>query len=120
MTQQTVKLLDSSGRVLAIARVADEGTHFGGSINLERTPAELRSLFDEFEEIVNDQMLSFLDALEEKIQSWRIRALFEDGSETPVCNLQVFPTSEEVSFKVPATVTPRIFPQAETPAAGYD
>lgn len=120
MTQQTVKFLDRFDRVLAIARVADEGTHFGGTIELERTPADIRTLFDEFEEIVNEQMFSFLDAVEEKIQSLGIRVVFEDGSQTPVAHLQVFPTSEAVSFKIPATATPRVFSQAETPATGYD
>ena len=35
----------------------------------ENTPAELRTLFDVFEEIVNGQMFVFLDDIQEKIGS---------------------------------------------------
>src|SRR5262249_41234658 len=60
MNTQTAKLVDPAGHVLATARVSDEGEHHGGTIVLNDMPAEQRQLFEEFEEIVNGQMLSFL------------------------------------------------------------
>lgn len=120
MAEQTIKLLGQSGMVLATARVVDEGTHFGGAIDLSSTPAEVLALFENFEEIVNQQMLSFLDEIEDKIDALRVQAVFADGSKVPVSSLQVYPAASEVSFKVSASVTPQTFPQAEIPASGYD
>ena len=97
MTSRKVLLIDASRHVVATAEVADEGTHFGGSIDLSRTPPAVRALFDELEEIVNGQMFSFLDAIEGKIQALSVRAVFDDGREVDVKGLQVYPTSRDVS-----------------------
>ena len=99
MNTRTVKLIDQSRDVLAVTQVADEGDHYGGTIDLEGAPASLRALFDEFEEIVNGQMFSFLDAIQEKIGSLPIKAVFDNGREVYVKDLQVFPSTGEVSFK---------------------
>ena len=100
MTTTSVRFIDPAGTVLATARVADEGDHYGGTIDLEHTPAELRTLFDEFEEIVNGQMFAFLDDIQEKIGRVPLRAVFDDGSEVRVKDLQVFPAAGEVSFQL--------------------
>ena len=100
MTTQLVKLIDRSRSVLAVAHVADEGDHYGGTIDLLGTPANLRTLFDEFEEIVNGQMFSFLDEIQEKIASVSVKAVFENGREVEVKDLQVFPSTGDVSFRL--------------------
>jgi hypothetical protein len=82
MITRTVILIDASRNVLATARVADEGPHYGGTIDLGSTPPALRALFDEFEEVVNDQVFSLVDEIQSKI------------------DLQVFPSTGAVSFKV--------------------
>jgi hypothetical protein len=92
--------MDRSGNVLAIAQVAQEGDGYGGTIDLRCTPGHLRALFDEFEEIVNGQMFSFLDELQEKIASLPIKAVFDNGREAAVKDLQVFPSTGDVSFKL--------------------
>ena len=96
----SVRFIDPARTVLATAQVADEGDHYGGTIDLKHTPAELRVLFDEFEEIVNGQMFVFLDDIREKIGSVPITAVFDDGSEVGVKDLQVFPGAGEVSFNL--------------------
>jgi hypothetical protein len=100
MNMRSVQLLDPSGTVLANAQVADEGAYFGGTIDLRGTPAPLRALFKEFEEIVNGQMFVFLDEIQEKIGSLPIRAVFDDGAEVFVKDLQVFPSTGDVSFRL--------------------
>jgi hypothetical protein len=45
-------------------------------------------------------MFSFLDEIQEKIGSLTIKAVFDDGCEAPVKDLQVFPSTGEVSFKL--------------------
>lgn len=99
MIARNVQLIDPARTVLAIGRVVDEGDHFEGTIDLFLTPASLRELFDEFEEIVNEQSLSFLDEIQEKIGANRIKAIFEDGSEIDIKDLQVYPTTGDVSFQ---------------------
>jgi hypothetical protein len=59
----------------------------------------LRVLFAEFEEIVNGRMFAFLDDIQERIGSFLFKAVFADGKEVPVRNLQVFPSTGAVSFK---------------------
>ena len=95
-----IRLIDKSQVVLATARVTDEGGYFGGTIDLRSTPAGLRALFEEFEEIVNGQMFAFLDDIQQRIGSLPIKAVFEDGHEASVMDLQVFPSTGDLSFKV--------------------
>jgi len=100
MGSRLVKLMDRNGRVLATAQVVDEGTHFGGTIDLGQTPKEVRALFDEFQEIVDGQMFSFLDEVQGKIDALSIRAEFDSGDEVEVRNLQVFPSTGDASFEL--------------------
>jgi hypothetical protein len=100
MSTQRVQLVDQCRAVLATAQVTDEGGYFGGTIDLRSTPAHLRALFEEFEEIVNGQMFVFLDEIQEKIGSLPIQAVFEDGFEVDVEDLQIFPGSGDVSFRL--------------------
>jgi hypothetical protein len=99
MSTQHIQLVDQGQIVLAEAQVVDEGGYFGGTIDLRATPDPIRVLFDEFEEIVNGQMFAFLDEIQEKINSLRLKAVFDDGSEVPIEDLQVFPAAEDVSFR---------------------
>jgi hypothetical protein len=100
MTKHNVKLLDPAGKVVAVATVTDKGTYFGGSVDLGATPPELRALFEAFDEIANGQMFSLLDEFHEKIDSLGIRASFADGREAAVYDLQVYPSTGDVSFRV--------------------
>jgi hypothetical protein len=106
MTKETVKLIDPSGALVAVAVVADEGPSYSGTVDLTRTPAEVRALFDEFDEIVNGQMFHFLDEIEGKIAGLGIRAVFENGREVPVRHLQVHSSSGELCFKLAELATP--------------
>ena len=106
MNNQLVRLIDRSRAVLAVARVADEGGYFGGTIDLRSAPSELRALFEEFEEIVNGQMFVFLDEIQEKLGALAIRAVFEDGSEVNIKDLQVFPSTGDVSFRLGGVPAP--------------
>ena len=100
MTMRHVRLVDQSRSLWADAQVADEGGYFGGTIDLRSTPARLRILFEEFEEIVNGQMFSFLDEIQEKIDSLALKVIFDDGAEVDVKDLQVFPGTGELSFRL--------------------
>jgi hypothetical protein len=107
MNTRTVQLIDESRNVLARAEVTDEGEYYGGTIDLACTPPRVRLLFEEFEEIVNGQMFSFLDAIQERVGALAIKVVFDDGCEAQVKDLQVFPSAGEVSFKLAEVVAPR-------------
>lgn len=100
MRAQDIKLLDSIGKCWATASVTDKGSQFGGTVDLHNAPANMRSLFDEFEECVNGQMFSFLDGIGEKIASLGIRVQLDDDFEAAIDDLQVFPSTGDISFKV--------------------
>jgi hypothetical protein len=100
MSRRNLRLIDASDAVLATAQVADEGDHYGGTIDLRATPTGLRALFDEFEEIVNGQMFVFLEDIQERIGALPIKGVFDDGFEVLVKDLQVFPSTGDFSFKV--------------------
>jgi hypothetical protein len=100
METQTVKLIDQARRVVANAQVTDEGANYGGTIDLRETPPSLRALFEEFEEIVNGQMFTFLDNIQERIGALPFKVVFDNGQEVYVKDLQVFPSTGDVSFKL--------------------
>jgi hypothetical protein len=100
MITRNVRLIDQARKVFATAQISEEGDHYGGTIHLGDAPAHVRTLFDEFEEIVEGQMFAFLDSYQEKIASMQIKVVFEDETEYYVRELQVFPSRCDVSFKL--------------------
>ena len=100
MNMQTIRLMDSSAHEIATAQVTPEGEHYGGIMDLRALPPSMRALFEELEEIVNGQMLSFLDDIEAKIAALGIKAVFADSSEAEVRDLQVYPSTGDISFKL--------------------
>jgi hypothetical protein len=63
-------------------------------------PESLRRRFERYEEIVNDQIFSLLDEIEDQIGAMSFAVVFDDGCEANVMDLQIFPRSGTVSFKV--------------------
>lgn len=108
MEARTVKLVDPARKVVATAQVADEGAYYGGSIDLRETPPSLRALFEEFEEIVNGQMFAFLDDIQERIGAFSIKAMFDTGQEVQIRDLQVFPSTGDVSFRLAESAAPNM------------
>ena len=106
MDTQSVRFVDASGNLMATGSVNDEGGHYGGTIQVRELPASTRDLFEEFEEIVSDQMLSFIDEIQARIGALRVKVVFSDGHESALDDLQIYPSTGDVSFKL---ATPRTF-----------
>lgn len=106
METRRLKLVDPSRKVVATAQVADEGAYFGGTIDLRETPPPLRALFEEFEEIANGQMFAFLDDIQKRIGNLHLKAVFDASQEGYVKDLQVFPSTGDVSFKLAEVPSP--------------
>ena len=102
MSSQRVTIIDQSRQVVATAKVSEQNGCFAGRIDLSPMPATLQHQFQEYEEMVNQQMFSFLDDLEEKIERLFLKAVFADGSVAQLADVQIYPSTKSVSFKVVA------------------
>ncbi|MGH9847294.1 MAG: hypothetical protein ACREEM_52020, partial [Blastocatellia bacterium] len=91
MVFRNVKMIDHCRDVVATAQVAERGDGFAGLIDLSQMPAELRRKFEEYEEIVNGQIFSLLDEIEEQIGAIPLKVVFEEGAEASVADLQIYP-----------------------------
>ena len=100
MTTQPFYLVDRFSTKIAVLNVAPVGDHYRGTICLDATPPELQCLFREFEENVEGQMFSLADEIEEKIGVIPLRVAFPNGGEAYVEDLQVYPSTKRVSFKI--------------------
>lgn len=103
MSTQSVRLIERSGVPIGVAEVVDKGTHYGGRIDLSHMSPQTRAVFAEFEEIVTGQMFSFLDEIDDKIEAIGAVAVFADGRQVPVRDLQICPSSGSISFREPLT-----------------
>lgn len=102
MNQRTIKLLGPSGELLATGQAAPEGDHFAGSIDLTPMPASMLQIFQEFEELVNGQVFSLLDDVEQRINDLGIKVVFDDGREAFIEDLQIYPDTRLISFDIRA------------------
>ena len=100
MISQLVTLIDQGRQVVAKAQVAEQDGSFVGRINLSPMPVQLRRLFEEYEEIVNTQMFSLLDGIEKQIEGLHLQVVFEGGHEATLADVQIYPSTNKVSFQV--------------------
>jgi hypothetical protein len=100
MTAQPSYLVDQSSTRIAVLHVTLIGDLYRGTICLDATPPQLKHLFEEFEENVEGQMFSLADEIEEKIGVIPLRVVFPNGMEAYVEDLQVYPSTKRVSFKI--------------------
>ena len=99
MRTQLVKLIDPNCIVVATAQVIEHGQGFRGRIDLSLMPARLQQKFAEYEEIVNGQMFSLLDEIEEQISALQLKIRFDTGYEVESEDLQVYPSTNRISFR---------------------
>ncbi|MDR3633931.1 MAG: hypothetical protein P4L84_09010 [Isosphaeraceae bacterium] len=97
---QMIRLIDSARTLLAVGHVEQSGPHFAGTIEPAAMPLALRRKFEEFEELVNGQVFSLTDQIEEEIAALPLSVVFEDGVEGSVEDLQIFPKAGTISFKL--------------------
>jgi len=60
--------------------------------------ATFQRQFEEYDEIINNHMVSLLNEIEEKIGTILLKVVFEDGHEADLTDVQIYPST--VSFKV--------------------
>jgi len=100
MRTQMIKLIHPDRAVVATAQVLEEGAQYRGRIDLGLMPAPLKQTFADFEEIVNGQMFSLLDEIEEQIGAMGLKIRFSSGYEAKTADLQIYPSTNRISFQL--------------------
>src|SRR5260370_30592634 len=103
MNQQIMQLIDPNRNVVATAHVEEKHGLFAGHVDLASMPPRLRQLFLEFEEMVNNQVFSVLDEIEDKIASVGLQIVFPNGQEASLRDLQIYPSTGGISFRSPVS-----------------
>jgi hypothetical protein len=100
MSSQQVTIIDHKHEVVATAQVTEQDGAFIGRIDLRPMSVPLRRQFEAYEEIINNQIFSLLDEMEEKIGTMLLKVVFADGHVAPLADLQIYPSTKKISFTV--------------------
>ena len=99
------------GNTLAELQVAgEEQGWFTGEVVWQSFPFELKKALAWYDEVVQDQMLSYLDEAVAAVQRFDLQAKFPDGSTHKTYSLHVSPMNE-VSFRISPVLPPPELPK---------
>jgi hypothetical protein len=105
-TTAKVFLLGSEGNTLAELLISDEEEGwFTGRVVWQSFPCEVEKALTWYDEVLQDQLLSYLDGATAAVQNFDLRARFPDGSTHKTYSLHVSP-SNEVSFRISPVLPP--------------
>jgi hypothetical protein len=106
-----VFLIGSDGNTVAELLIADEDEGwFTGKVVWQSFPFEVKKALAWYDEVVQDQMLSYLDEAVAAVQRFELQARFPDGSAHKTYSLHVSP-SNEVSFRISPVCPPPELPK---------
>jgi hypothetical protein len=106
-----VYLVGSDQNTLAEVMVADEEEGWiTGTIVWQRFPAQVQKALAWYDEVLQDQMLSYLDEATADVQRFGIQAQFPDGSTHKTYALHVS-QSNEISFRASPVQPPPTLPK---------
>jgi hypothetical protein len=101
-----VLLIAPDGNKLAELLIAgDEEGWLTGTVVWQNFPFEIKKALAWYDEVVRDQMLSYLDEAIAAVQRLELQARFADGSTHKTYSLHVSP-SNEVSFRISPVLPP--------------
>jgi hypothetical protein len=104
-----VYLVGPDGHTLAELLIADEEEGwYTGKVVWQSFPFEVKNALAWYDEVVQDQMLSYLDGATAAVQRFGLQARFPNGSTHKTYSLHVSP-SNEVSFRIsPVSPSPEL------------
>jgi hypothetical protein len=112
----TVYFIAPDGDTLAELSIKDEEEGwFTGKVVWQSFPPKVQSALAWYDEVVQDQMLSYLDEAVAAVQRLKLRAIFPDGSMHKAYSLHISP-ADEVAFRISPVLPPPELPQAATRA----
>lgn len=95
----TGDLVDRLGIVVGRVCVNYSSNLYSGTINLLGVPRDTVVLFEEYEMLVNGQVLTLIDDLDYRIEQMKIVFVSEGNVPIRVLDLQVYPSVGRVSFR---------------------
>jgi hypothetical protein len=108
-------LAASDGTTLAELLIEDEEQGwFTGRVVSQNFPSEVRKALAWYDEVLQDQMLSYLDEATAAVERLELRAELPDGSTHKVYSLHVSPLNE-VSFRTSPVGPPPALQQKTVP-----
>ncbi len=103
-----VFLLGPEGNTLAELLIADEEEGwFTGRVIWQNFPFEVKKVLAWYDEVVHDQMLSYLDEASLAVQRLELQAKFPEDTTHKTYSLHVSP-SKEVSFRTSPVLPPSL------------
>jgi hypothetical protein len=110
-----VLVIDPSGspRAELLVENEEEGW-FTGTVVSQDFSREVRAALAWYDEVIRDQMLSYLDDATAGVESFKLRAKFPDGSTHRIYSLHVG-SSNEVSFRISPVLPPSHLSQSTVP-----
>jgi hypothetical protein len=103
-----VFLVDLEGNTLAELLIADEEEGwFTGKAGWQGFPSEAKKALAWYDEVVQGQMLNYLDGATAAVHRIGLQARFPDGSTHLTYSLHVTP-SDEVSFRISPVLPPPV------------
>src|SRR5258708_980389 len=99
MNDDRLTLIDAAGNALAELEVtATEDGWFAGTVLSQQLPPKLKDALDWYDEIIDGQMLSYLDQATDAVEQFGLRVRERNGSARKVFSLHINKQSE-VSFR---------------------
>ena len=89
MNETQAALVVSRGNTLAEILVSDEEGWFSGRVLSQSFPSEVAKDLAWYDEVVQHQMLSYLDEAMAAVARWGLRVQFRDGSTYPTYSLHI-------------------------------
>jgi hypothetical protein len=111
MVTNRFQLIDPSGAVVATGEAVLKEGQFRGRADVGSMPASVRAVFAEYENIVNQQMFSLIDEIERKVLALSLKVVFPNSPATRVEDLQIYPSTGRVSFRVPRSAAAQPVPK---------
>ena len=117
MNEAKIQLVDSTGNTLAELLASDEEGWFSGRVLSQSFPSEIAKDLAWYDEVVQHQMLSYLDEAIAAVERWGLRVRLRDGSTHPVYSLHISPLNE-ISFRVTPVPLPASGAMTSQPVRG--
>ena len=100
-----ITLYDRDHNILGIATVQDRGDFYAGYVDTSKMPAAARWTFERYEKLLNDEVLSMLDVIEQEIANMGIVSVDDDAVITTLQDVKLLPKAGTVSFREAVQLT---------------
>jgi hypothetical protein len=114
MTAENVALADDAGNVVAeLLLTHEDDGWFTGTVLSQRLPPHVKEALDWYDEVVENQMLSYLDAAAANVEKWGLCLRHDNASLRKVYALHI-DKQHQVSFRTTPVPPPAWLPKSES------